>query len=164
MKKIATLMLLLAIAGSANADLVLKGTDIEVCPGVLTKSGESVAYSQNGGVAYIYSPDFLVDKTITVPGGQYISFTEEATVIPTGVTVVPEDQYGNKNYSMSNARLCIFAFKELIFSPFSIISLYFSLESVSFENSNSLISVGLNSLIFLSLIFLESVMPSSFKR
>ena len=108
MKKTITLMLLLAMAGSANADLVLKSErNIRFCPGVFTKSGESITYLysdlKDKNDVTIYSPDFLVDKTFSpvLPEFQEGSFTEEATVILTGMNVVPEDQYGNKNYSMS---------------------------------------------------------------
>ena len=111
MKKIASLMLLLAMASSANADLVLKTEEdsLRFCPGVFSTNGASIAYSISkisrgkvGGDITIYNQDFLVEKTFSSVTSEYqtVSFTEEATVIPTGVTVVPEDQYGNKNYSM----------------------------------------------------------------
>lgn len=107
MKKSITLMLLFVMAISANAGLVLqtKGS-IYVCPKVFNTSGKSVVYSINGDESVtIYTPDFLVDKTIIPPVQEYLSgsFTEEATVKATGVNVVPSivyyEGYVSNNYS-----------------------------------------------------------------
>ncbi len=69
MKKHFTLMMLLAIAGSASAELVLKTTSkIRICPNVLTTSGKSIVYTEDNGVVTVYTPDFLVDKTFKIPG------------------------------------------------------------------------------------------------
>lgn len=102
MKKTISLVLLLAASSIANAELVLKGNKLRVCPGVLTSSGKSVVFTvDNGddGEVTIYSPDFLVDKTFKLPALEYQggSFEEEATVTPTGLEVVPETYY-DKNY------------------------------------------------------------------
>lgn len=106
MKKSITLMLLFVMAISANAGLMLqtKGS-LYVCPKVFNTSGKSVVYSFNRdeGVT-IYTPDFLVDKTIIPPVQEYLSggFTEEATVKATGVNVVPSvvyyDDFVSNNY------------------------------------------------------------------
>ena len=107
MKKSITLMLLFVMAISANAGLVLqtKGS-LYVCPKVFNTSGKSVVYSRDEGVITIYTPDFLVDKTIIPPVQEYLSggFTEEATVKATGVNVVPsvvyyDDLVSNNYYS-----------------------------------------------------------------
>lgn len=104
MKKTITIMLLLMMAGSVSADLVLKEKrGLYVCPNVLTKSGKGVVYAfdYEKNEITIYSSDFFVDKTIRVPVQEYQSgsFTEEAIVTITGVNVVPETEYGSKNYS-----------------------------------------------------------------
>lgn len=99
-------MLLLAIAGSTSADLVKKveggnGTEVSLCPGMLTSGGKTVVYTydKSTGEVTLYTPDFEVDRTFTVPG-QYTSrsFTEQATVTPTGMNVVPTNTYGYGNY------------------------------------------------------------------
>lgn len=104
MKKITTLMLLLALAGSAKADLVLKAKgSIDVCPGLFTTSGNSVVHSINDNVVTIYTSDFLVDKTFTCVKSEYQwgSVIEVATVTPTGLNIVPDNIYGSKNYYTS---------------------------------------------------------------
>ncbi len=110
MKKTLTFMLLLAIAGSTSADLVKKvegGNDIRVslCPGMLTTSGKAIVYTLNRstGEVTLYTPDFEVDRTFTMPVQEYTerSFTEQATVTPTGMNVVPTTYYGSRNYSSS---------------------------------------------------------------
>lgn len=107
MKKTLTFMLLLAIAGSTSADLVKKvegGNDIEVslCPGMLTTSGKTIVYTCNRstGEVTLYTPDFEVDRTFTVPRQEYTErhFTEQTTVTPTGMNVVPTSSYGYNNY------------------------------------------------------------------
>ena len=108
MKKTLTFMLLLAIAGSASADLVKKvegGGDIEVslCPGMLTTSGKTIVYTYNSstGEVTLYTPNLEVDRTFTMPRQEYTSrsFTEQTTVTPTGMNVVPTTYYGSNNYS-----------------------------------------------------------------
>ncbi len=104
MKKTITLMLLLVMAGSAHADLVLKTKGyLYVCPKVLTTSGKTIVYSRDNEGITIYTPDFFVDKTIKAPVQQYESgsFTEKATVTVTGMNVVPGTSYGLQNYSSS---------------------------------------------------------------
>lgn len=100
-------MLLLAIAGSTSADLVKKveggyGTEVSLCPGMFTSSGKTVVYTYgwSTGEVTLYTSDFEVDRTFTVPAGQYTSrsFTEKATVTPTGMNVVPTNTYGYDNY------------------------------------------------------------------
>ena len=106
MKKSITLMLLLAIAGSANARIVLKSEGrIYVCPKELNTSGKSIVYTQGDGEVTVYTPDFLVDKTFRVPVQEYQdgNVTEEATVKLTHMNVVPEDLWGFENYYKSSA-------------------------------------------------------------
>lgn len=106
MKKTITLMLLLAIAGSANADLVLQKMEssISVCPSLFSADGFSVAYScdYSTGDIIIYDQDFHVNKSFTCVTSECQSgnVTEEATVIPTGVKVATTyyafgNQYNN---------------------------------------------------------------------
>ena len=106
MKKTISMMLLLAMAGSAKSDLVLKTKGyFDVCPGLFTTSGNSVVHSinDNDNVVTIYTSDFLVDKTFTCVKSEYQtgSVTEVATVTPTGLNIVPDDIYGSKNYYTS---------------------------------------------------------------
>lgn len=117
MKKFATLMLLLAIAGSAHADLVLKTEkrsekDLNVVPNALTTSGKTVFYTlslssgEGKGDVTVFSPDNgFAPKTFNIGEVEYQSgsYMEEAVVKPTGVNIVPQSQYGGKNYSMSSS-------------------------------------------------------------
>lgn len=101
MKKHFTLMMLLAIAGSASAELVLKTTSkIRICPNVLTTSGKSIVYTYSNGEVTVYTPDFLVDKTFKIPKQEYQvgRITEETKVTLTGVNAVPENEWGVQNY------------------------------------------------------------------
>lgn len=101
MKKHFTLMMLLAIAGSASAELVLKTTSkIRICPNVLTTSGKSIVYTYSNGEVTVYTPDFLVDKTFKIPKQEYQvgRITEETKVTLTGVNAVPESEWGVQNY------------------------------------------------------------------
>lgn len=103
MKKSVTFMLLLAIAGSANAGIVLQSEKrIYVCPKELTTSGKSIVYTHGDGEVTVYTPDFLVDKTFKVPVQEYQtgSFEEEATVKLTHLNAVPTESWGETNYDM----------------------------------------------------------------
>lgn len=107
MKRNIILMMLFAVASSMYADLVLRSDNsLRVVPSVCTTSGKSIVYSFNyyNGEITVYTPEFLVDKVIKTPILEYQSgyITETATVTPTGVDIVPEDAYGNLNYSMSS--------------------------------------------------------------
>ena len=110
MKKTITLMLLLAMASSTSADLVKKvegggGITVSLCPGMLTTSGKAIVYTYNesSGEVTLYSPDFEVDRTFTVPRQEYTSrsFTEQVTVTPTGMNVTPTSSDGYNNYYTS---------------------------------------------------------------
>lgn len=117
MKKFATLMLLLAIAGSAHADLVLKTekggkNDFNVVPNALTTSGKTVFYTlrissgEGKGDVTVFSPDNgFAPKTFNIGEVEYQSgsYMEEAVVKLTGVNIVPQSQYGGNNYSMSSS-------------------------------------------------------------
>lgn len=101
MKKKLTLMMLLAIAGSASAELVLKTTsEFRVCPNVLTTSGKSIVYTVSNDEVKVYTPDFLVDKTFKIPEQEYQvgRIMEETKVTLTGVNAVPENEWGVQNY------------------------------------------------------------------
>lgn len=107
MKKTITLMMLFAIAGSAKSDLVKKieggnSINVSLCPGMLTKSGKAIVYTYNesSGEVTLYTPDFEVDRTFAVPMQEYTSrsFTEQATVTPTGMNIVPTNSSGYNNY------------------------------------------------------------------
>lgn len=103
MKRNIILMMLFAVASSMYADIVLKSDkSIRIIPNTCTTSGKTIVYSydySDGGFT-VYTPDFLVDKIIKVPQmvHQEGTFTETATVAPTGVDIVPEDAYGSINY------------------------------------------------------------------
>lgn len=102
MKKSITFMLLLIMAGSVSADLVLKAKGgIGGCPSMFTRSGQPIVFSVDNDVVTVYTQDFLVDRTFTVVTHehQYGRVTETATVTPTGLNAVPETEYGNTNYS-----------------------------------------------------------------
>ena len=106
MKKTISMMLLLAMAGSTKAGLVLKTEGhIDFCPGLFTTSGQTVVCSiSDDNEVTIYTQDFLVDRTFTCVGQEQSgSFTEEATITPTGLKAVPEiiyeSGYSYKNYS-----------------------------------------------------------------
>lgn len=97
------ILVLLAIAGSANAGLVLKTTGrTYVCPKGQTTSGKSIVYTVNNGEVTVYTPDFPVDKTFRIPTQEHrrVSFTEEAKVMATGVIAVPQNKQGIKNYRL----------------------------------------------------------------
>lgn len=71
---------------------------------MLTTSGKAIVYTfnSNTGEVTLYTPDFEVDRTFTVPV-QYTSrsITEQATVVATGMNAVPTTYYGSNNYSSS---------------------------------------------------------------
>lgn len=116
MKKFATLMLLLAIAGGAHADLVLKTEkggkhDFNVVPNALTTSGKTVFYTlsissgEGNGDATVFSPDNgFAPKTFNIGEVEYQRgwYTEEAIVTLTGMNFVPEDERGYPNYSATS--------------------------------------------------------------
>jgi len=108
-------MLLLSIAGSANADLVLKTKgrkkDFNVVPNALTTSSKTVFYTlslyggEGNGDVTVFSPDNgFAPKTFNIDEVKYQSgsYIEESVVTLTGVNIVPEDESGNKNYSASS--------------------------------------------------------------
>ena len=109
MKKTLTFMLLLAIAGSTSADLVKKvegGSGyVSLCPGMFTTSGKTIVYTYNvnTGEVTLYTPDFEVDRTFTMPVQECTIryFTEQTTVTPTGMNVVPTGNY--YSYTMFSA-------------------------------------------------------------
>lgn len=104
MKNTITFVMLFAMAVSMHADLVLKTKGfIEFCPSIFTISGTPVAYSFSENKATIYTSDFLVDRTFILVKSeyQYGSFTEQATVTPTGLIALPESSYDGKNYSVN---------------------------------------------------------------
>lgn len=103
MKKTLTFMLLLAIAGSTSADLVKKiegGSGyVSLCPGMFTTSGKTIVYTcSSTGEVTLYTPDLEVDRNFTLPGYTERIFTEQVTVTPTGMNVVPTSSYGSDNY------------------------------------------------------------------
>lgn len=101
-------MLLLAMAGSTHAELVLKNTNrFSVVPNVFTTSGKTVFYSggsetgdKTGGEVIVYSPDDFTPKTFRIGVAEYQigSYEEEAIVTLTGMNVFPESVDGRKNY------------------------------------------------------------------
>ena len=109
MKKTLTFMLLLAIAGSTSADLVKKieggSSYVSLCPGMFTTSGKTIVYTynENTGEVTLYTPDFEVDRTFTMPVQECTIryFTEQTTVTPTGMNVVPTGNY--YSYTMFSA-------------------------------------------------------------
>ncbi len=107
MKRNLILVMLFVAASSLYAGIVLKSDKIlEIVPSVCTTSGKSIVYEYNydNGEITVYTPEFMVDKIIKIPQFEYQSgsFTETATVSPTGVDIVPEDTYGNINYSVNS--------------------------------------------------------------
>ncbi len=107
MKRNIILVMLFVASSSLYAGIVLKSDQIlGIVPSVCTASGESIVYEYNydNGEITIYTPEFMVDKIIKIPQQEYQSgyIEETATVTATGVNIVPEDAYGNLNYSMSS--------------------------------------------------------------
>lgn len=106
MRKFTTIIMLLAVVGSANADFVLKvksgeGPRIRAVPKEFSINGQAIAFTEDDGEVTVYTSDFLIDRKFRIHTEEYESggFIEVATVTITGMNFVPEKENGSKNYS-----------------------------------------------------------------
>lgn len=86
MKKILLSIALMVTVANVHADVVLKAPSIKVCPKELTTSGKTITYTADDDKITVYTPDFLVDRTFTLPQNRasHGSYTEKGNVKVTG--------------------------------------------------------------------------------